>query len=115
MPRNYVRVKPKDEDVEEKIEKAIKAVKDGVSVRGTAKIHGVCRMTLQRRLATGEKPHKSVGGQLSLPKEAEMELAKCLKIKAKWGFGNTITELKDLVKSFVDANIAEDSPTGMYL
>ena len=116
MPRKYIRVKPEDKDLEEKIEKALKAIKEeGVSVRTAAKLHGVGRMTLQRRLATGEKPKKSVGGQLSLPKEAEMELAEYLKIKANGGFGNILNELKQLVRLYVDANSCEDTPIGTYL
>ncbi|MPC91202.1 hypothetical protein E2C01_086221 [Portunus trituberculatus] len=89
MPRKYGRVKPENKDHEENLEKAVK--EDKVSVRTAAKMQGIARTSLQQRLATGEKPKKTVGGQLSLPKEAEMELAECLKIKAKWGFGNSMS------------------------
>ena len=44
-----------------------------------------------------------------------MELAECLKVKAKWGFGNSTTEVKHFVKTLVDTNISEDTPTGAYL
>ncbi|MPC79705.1 hypothetical protein E2C01_074246 [Portunus trituberculatus] len=74
-------MKPENMDHEENLEKAVKAVKeDKVSVRTAARMHGIARTSLQQRLATGEKPKKTVGGQLSLPKEAEMELAECLKM-----------------------------------
>ena len=113
---NIKKNRPEDLDLEENVKKAIAAVKeDGVSVRAASKLHGVGRMTLQSRLSEGAKPIKSVGGQLSLPKEAEMELAECLKIKARWGFGNTTKEVKHLVKSFVDSNITQETPTGAYL
>ena len=80
MPRTYKRTKPQDSDLEENIKKAVAAVKDGVmSVRAAAKLYNVGRMTLQRRVAVSENPLKSVGGQLSLPKEAEMELASASK------------------------------------
>ena len=36
-------------------------------------------------------------------------------MKAKWGFGNSTTEVKHFVKTFVDTNISEDTPTGAYL
>ena len=111
MPRTYKRTKPHDSDLEENIRKAVAAVKDNsMSVRAAAKLHNVGRMILQRRVTEPEKPLKSVGGQLSLPKEAEMELAECLKVKAKWGFGNSITEIKSFVKIYVDTNITEDTP-----
>ena len=94
MPRTYKRAKPQDLDLEENIEKAVAAVKnEGMSVRAAAKVHNVGRMTLQRRVREPEKSLKSRGGQLSLPKEAEMELAELLKVKAKWGFADTTTEV----------------------
>ena len=111
MPRTYEKIKPQDLDLEENIKKAVAAVKDEcMSVRAAAKMYNVGRMTVQRRVTEPEKPLKSVGGQLSLLKEAEMDLAECLKVKAKWGFGNSITEIKSFVKTYVDTNITEDTP-----
>ena len=86
MPRTYKRTRPQDSDLEENIKKAVAAVKGGgMSVRTAAKLYNVGRMTLQRSDSI-KKASEECGGQLSLPKEAEMELAECLKVKAKWGF-----------------------------
>lgn len=116
MPRKYKKVKPEDKNLKDNLEKAIKAVKeDKVSVRAAAKLHGVSRTSLQRRLNPVEKLTKSVGGQLSIPKDAEIELAQCLKLKSKWGFGNTIKELRQFVKMYVDQNITKETEIGKYL
>ena len=84
MPRTYKRTRPQDSDLEENIKKAVAAVKDGgMSVRTAAK----CGQDDPAKESDSiKKASEECGGQLSLPKEAEMELAECLKVKAKWGF-----------------------------
>ena len=51
---------------------------------------------IQKSFPEGRKP--------SLPKECEDELALCLKAKARWGFGSTRDEVRDLVKEYVTKN-----------
>ena len=38
-----------------------------------------------------------------------MELVQCLKLKSKWGFGNTLEELLFFVKIYVDHPITRDN------
>ncbi len=113
MVRKYKpkRLKP-DETA---LEKAVTAIKrDKLCVRDAAKLYKVDKSTLSRRLKLGVSKKKS-GGQSSIPPEHELELVECLKVKARWGFAETISEIKNHVHQFVAANIKKDTEVGLYL
>lgn len=68
-----------------------------------AKYYKVNKKSLMRR-TSGEVPiNASVGFQTALAAIHERELASCIKLMAKWGWGFTPEEIKDVVKEFVKA------------
>ena len=58
---------------------------------------------------------ENVGTRRALPFEDEVTLASVSRLRAKWGFGLTAVDIKDLVKQFVDCNKNKDSPLGLHL
>ena len=98
----------------EAIKKAVEGVNDKMfSIREAARIYKVPKSTLSRVIS--QKQTKSSGGQLSIPLESELELVECIKIKSRWGFAESVEEIKCTVKQFVDVNINEDTEVGLYL
>lgn len=87
-----------------------------LTLRDAAKMFKVDKSTLSRRITKGS-PIKKGGGQLSIPKNSELELADCLKVKARWGFSEStgISEVTEHVKLIVNANIAQRNELGDYL
>ena len=50
-----------------------------------------------------------------MPKESEDELATCLQAKARWGYGSTQEEVREIVKEYVCMNKDSDTDLGRYL
>ena len=74
--------------------------------------------TLRRKLDKARMGQAQVdlqGGHYSLPKESEVELAKALALKVKWGFDSTADEVRDVVQHYVRSNKANETPFGIHL
>jgi hypothetical protein len=113
MPRNYTAKRPTPN--KDDLAAAVAAVNSGeLRLREAATQYNIDKSTLSRRLSKGD-PATSSGGQLSLPRESELELTECLKVKSKWGFAESIEELKEHVKTYVNSNINEDNEVGNHL
>lgn len=103
MPRTYKRAlgsrKYKDYS-EEKLQQAVEAVRNGVSVRQASLEFGPSRATITKVLG-GVKPGK-VGKPYVLSEEEQEKLAQCLSVAADWGFPLTTYDVRLVVKGFLD-------------
>lgn len=81
------------------MEKAIKAVREGMSQRTAAIRFKLPRISLLRRV--GGKYIKPVGHPTALGQAEEANIAKTLGVVAKWGFALTRMDMKDVVKKYL--------------
>ncbi|XP_063227417.1 uncharacterized protein LOC134533739 [Bacillus rossius redtenbacheri] len=116
MVRKYYRRTTKGADQEnsysrEVLELALADVRNGNRTqREAATFHGIPRSTL-RHYIHGSRGSGSIsrdgfggGGKLSIPHVYEVQLADCLRVLEKWGFGLSRDEVMDMVQSFVQQN-----------
>lgn len=90
---------------------AVDDVKNGNrTTRGAASFYNIPRSTL-RHYINGTRGREIIsqagsggGGKTQLTLECEEQLAKCLRILEKWGFGLCRDEVLDLVQTYVKAN-----------
>ena len=84
------------------MEKAVCAYRAGEGgFIAVAKKYGVKKSTLRDKVNNFHPKH--VGGQLAVPPKIEQMLASALKQVATWGFPLDREELKEIVKSILDA------------
>lgn len=103
MVRNYQRTpgsKPYRNFREEDMEKAVQAVRNGMSQKTAAQTYKVPRITLGRRVH--EKHTKPVGHPTVLSPAEEATIASTLGVVAKWGFPLTRLDIRDVVKKYLD-------------
>uniref|UniRef100_A0A0K8T922 HTH psq-type domain-containing protein n=1 Tax=Lygus hesperus TaxID=30085 RepID=A0A0K8T922_LYGHE len=105
MPRRYVRkVGPRmlfKYEVEN-LNRAISAVKRrNLSLRKAAETFNVPKSTLARHLSSKKEllPH---GGQKILTDHETQTLANCVKLCGEWGFPLNVSDIRDIVKSYLD-------------
>jgi hypothetical protein len=103
MPRKYAaKGKPYNDDSMNNAIREISEAKnryENTRVRAVARKWGVKKGTLFNRL---EGKHISVVGRKTvIPYEKEQELAECLKLMAKWGFGISKEEVLNIVCDYV--------------
>ena len=103
MPRNY---RPKPGSISYKrcdqkdIDKAISAVKRGMSYRKAEKAYGVPKNQIHRRIKNPDT--KSPGGQPVLDTTLEDHIASRLVTCSDWGFPLDALDLRYLVKGYLD-------------
>ena len=73
-------------DYENRLKRAIRAHRDGLSVRAAAKRHAVSRSTLQRHLDGGQSIREAHMKQQNLSPRLEMELVRWVLTQTKLGF-----------------------------
>ena len=86
---------------QDKMDQAVKAVKDGtMSVREASNTYEVPKSTLQDRVSN---KHSNIHGRPTvLSKEEEEMMVLRLGILAKWGYPMTETDLRFFVKAYLD-------------
>ena len=89
----------------ENLDKAIDAVKKGMSVRKAAQKYEVPRSTLHDRVHNGASA--KVGRPTELNKEEEDIIVDRANLMTSWGFLLTSEDLKELVKGYLDAKGVE--------
>ena len=126
MPRKYIRKNIKDPEKHQRLKDASQGVRDKLyTVSMAAKMFKVSKTTLLRHLKNKasdegsegneyDKPRRA-GNPFNLPKECEEQLAECLTVMAKWGFGLAPSEICDYVKQFVTEKKKEKSKVGDYI
>ena len=106
------------------IDTALCRVKSGTSIRKAAKHIGMDESTLRKKIKRLNMPLEEVecleafqkrGVNRSLPEEAEVSLAAMIRLCSRWGFGLGGSEVKELVRDYVAANMEVDSEVGAYL
>ena len=98
MPRTYVKVNPPPDD--KKLAEAVQACRDGQTLLGAAKQHGVSRTTLRRHLCG--KVNK-VGRPPVLTECEEAVLVDTLNQMSAWGYGFDALDFKILVRSYLNS------------
>jgi len=98
-----------------------------ISVRGAAKQAGMNESTLRAIIKRNKKSGKdletiqqlvsleSSGMQPSLPHDEEQVLAEAIRLRAKWGFGLSRSDVQDLVQDFVALHREKETPLGEHL
>lgn len=86
--------------LDEQLEKAVAAVKLGMSFRQASEKYGVSKSTIQRHLV-GKNCGK-FGRPYVFLQDDENILTECIKISADWGFPLTMFEVRLIVKGFLD-------------
>jgi len=88
---------------EDQLQRALEAVRQGKSILGSSKIYRVPFSTLRDKVVGNSTPSISIPGrECVLGKNIENALAEGLFELASIGFGRTIPEVMDLVKSYLD-------------
>ncbi|KAJ8956463.1 hypothetical protein NQ318_010777 [Aromia moschata] len=82
------------------MEKAVDAVREGMSQRAAAIKFNVPRISLPRRV--GGKQTKPVGHPTVLSQAEEETIAKTLGVVAKWGFPLNRVDVRDVIKKYLD-------------
>jgi len=115
MVYKYKRKLPKKVPVSQAlIDEAIRKVRNNeLSIRKAAKELNMAESSLRDKMKV--KRTKRSGGQTTLTRDAEEELAHLLIVKAKWGFAAGREELKDIVQQYVIANKDHDTEVGRQL
>lgn len=85
---------------EENLEKAVEAVRSGMSKKLAAQTYGIPRMTLVYRCLG--RHTKSVGHPTILSKEEEGVISRTLGVVADWGFPLTKPDIKAVIKKYLD-------------
>ena len=86
---------------EEDLEEAVRAVKEGLSVRKAAEQFGVPRQTILDHVHDDEI-FKNIGRPTVLTEEEETLLMEYIDLMAKWGFPFSGHDLRCFVKSYLD-------------
>ncbi|CAF2000862.1 unnamed protein product [Rotaria magnacalcarata] len=99
------------------VKEALKAVENKImSQRAACKAFNVTRKTLYRRLKEKHHlPNYPAGMKSSLPFDSEVELAVALTTLAKQGFALTRTEVRQLVKEYVEKHKEDNNQIGEHL
>lgn len=85
------------------LQNAVEEVKNGkISLRKAAIKYGVPRQTIKNSVNNGIL--YKTGGVTALSKEIELELVEILKIAADWGYPLEQSDLRQMVKKFLDEN-----------
>ncbi|KAJ8941189.1 hypothetical protein NQ318_008648 [Aromia moschata] len=103
MVRKYQRTpgsKPYANFTKENMEKAVDAVREGISQRAAAIKFNVPWISLLRRV--GGKHTKPVGHPTVLSQAEEETIAKTLGVVAKWGFPLNRVDVRDVIKKYLD-------------
>ncbi|KAJ4430341.1 hypothetical protein ANN_22557 [Periplaneta americana] len=104
MPRNRLRSTDKAKWTKDDIEKAIKAVNDGRSVKSASKMFNIPRTTLRDRLKASNTEKPALGRKPLFSEEQEKELRDHLLLLSKLFYGFSITELRRLAFDLAEAN-----------
>ena len=103
MVRTYktpIGKKPNQKHDEEKIKRAVQAIKDGLSIRQAEEEYGIPKSILGRRSkGQGAKPK---GHPCVLSKELESTLEKALLTCADWGYPLSVFEVRHFLKKYLD-------------
>ena len=126
--RNYKRSeeprRPWKKHLQSDIDAALHSVREGSSIRRAAKRIGMDESTLRKKIKRQKVPLEEIeclevieqrGVKRSLPEEAEVSLAAMIRLCARWGFGLSGNEVKDLVRDYVAANREAETEVGAYL
>ena len=103
MPRNYKRKlgsNPYSNYTAENVEKALKEIKSGKSIRKVAKEFKIPRETLRRTNKSG-KSLKSYGRPTALSIEEERTLVEKINIACEWGYPLDCNDMKEWVKQYL--------------
>lgn len=103
MVRNYTRTpgsKSYQDYPKENVEKAIEAVREGMSKKLAAQTYGVPRTTLTRK--TLGKNLGPIGRPRVLSTEEEATIAETLGVVANWGFPLTRPDVKTVIAKYLD-------------
>lgn len=109
---------------QDKLDTALHHLKNNCSKREAAKKAGINEGALRWILKKKENKEIDEIGQLvncnagmktALPPEEETLLAKAIRLRAKWGFGWTRSDIQAFVKGFIDVNMEKDTDLGNYL
>lgn len=109
MPRNYQRLTKRRSYTQNQLNEALQKCRNGtLTIKACAERYRIPRETLRDHLK-GRRGKRGPtvgggGGPTALPAAAESELAECLRIMAKWGFGLSRTEVMDLVEVYIKSN-----------
>lgn len=124
--RNYKRkieTKPHRTVNQETLDTILRLVKDGKSIRSIGKEVGrnesTVRTLLKRNAScsggiTKMQPQTS-GMKRTIPIEEERILAQMIRIRAKWGYGMSRDNIKDMVGEFVTQEKGKETPLGAHL
>ena len=82
------------------IERAVRAVRGGYTLREAEKRFDVARSIIHRRLHS--KGAKSLGGQPVLSREFELSLVNCIETCGEWGYPLSLTDIRIFVKLHLD-------------
>ena len=99
-------VKKKRNWKEDDMEKAIRSVKLGSSIRKAARDYGMSEAVIRQRMNLQKKglPLRVQGRTTVLSSDTENSLAKCISTLCRVGFSPTSEEIKDLVADYVREN-----------
>lgn len=109
---------------QDKLDTALHHLKSNCSKREAAKKAGIneaaLRWILKKRENTGLEGVEQLvtcksGMKTVLPPQEEGILSKAIRLRAKWGFGWTRSDIQDFVKDFIDLNIEKDTELGNHL
>ena len=81
------------------LEKAVEAVRKGLSCRKAAIEFGIARATLNRAVSG---PINKPGRPYVLPVEEQQKLAECISMAGEWGSPLTVLDIRLIVKGFLD-------------
>ncbi|CAG5030003.1 unnamed protein product [Parnassius apollo] len=106
MVSNYIRKTDKASYSREKLQAAVRAVKNGeLSGYKASQEYKIPRMTIMDHVNNKRTKSNSLGRNTALPLQVEKELALGLHLTEKHGFGLTKTEMLEMVADFVIKNI----------
>lgn len=101
MPRKYKPLNKVKKHSKEDMQKALKMLEDGMSLRQAAEKSGIHYSVLYRHNKKGDEIKKK-GGQTALSEEEEKIVVDRLKICSEWGYPVDSITLRLLVKEFLD-------------
>lgn len=105
MPRNYTRKSNKASYSRQKIEDAVRAVRNGeMSGYKAARVYNIPRMSIMDHVHGKRVKSKTLGRNTALSQEIETKLASYIHIMERNGFGLSRDEILEIVSNYVTQN-----------